>query len=144
MKYIIMTRITWGDVADRNISLGVNSSVILADGRSFSSLRSMMLLTVSLSQTVRKDDNNEFTHSFSPSARNFELRGVDGTRTNPAIPIRILNNPSYSSHQQNYEDLHHARRRHTKMKIHAQPALPPMPCIFSMAPASSPEKAPES
>ena len=34
--------------------------------------------------------------------------------------------------------------RRTKMKIHAQPGLPPRPSIFWMPAASNPEKAPES
>ena len=99
MKYIIMVRITWGDVADRNISLKVNFSVLWTEGRSISSLRTMMLLAVFLSQNVRKDDDNQWTNSFSLSVRNLEPRGVDGTRTNPTIPIKTLNNPSYSFHQ---------------------------------------------
>ena len=140
MNAMMKIMMTWGERMERKISLPLNLSEGLIDGRS-RSRRAIM----SLINSVRTNTKNmtSHTHSFCSEVRNLECLGVEGISENPARPIQIVNNPSWKRHCQLKCYFLTATKR-TRINIQAHPGLPPIPSMFWIAAANRPENAPES
>lgn len=67
--------------------------------------------------------------------------GVEGRMKKLRSPTMTVKTPSYESIRGRRCD---SRKMRTRMNIHAQPAFPRTPSMFSIAAANRPEKAPES
>ena len=136
---------TWREPKDRMTCLRLNLTAEVVDGRSISKRLIMSLKIVK--KSIRAEEVYELereTDFFWYSVKNLESRGVEGTRKRAVIPTRTVNKPSYESGLKIVTNWKKKIKKRTRMKIQAHPGLPPMPCMFTIAAESNPEKAPDS
>ena len=95
IKAMMQLMITWGEMADRMTSLGLNSSTGVMVGLSLSRLLIMSLKIGELVCAGRCNLMKE-AYSFWCSVKNRESRGVEGTMKKQIMPTRTVSNPSYT------------------------------------------------
>ena len=95
MKAMMQPMITWGELADRMISLGLNLLTGVMVGLSLSKL---LIMSLKIGELICAGRCNlmKGAHSFWCSVKNRESRGVEGMMKKQIMPTRTVNNPSYT------------------------------------------------